>query len=64
MFSKHKINKKTVGDHFCIVIMFLNISQSEVNWGNSEAKQNIKIVRKNEGSNEIPVIWLIWVEHW
>lgn len=56
MFSKHKINKKTVGDHFCIVIMFLNISQSEVNWGNSEAKQNIKILRKNEGSNEIPVI--------
>lgn len=36
--------------------MFLNISQSEVSWGNTEAKQNIKIVRKNEESNEIPVI--------
>lgn len=36
--------------------MSLNVSQSEGTWGNSGAKQKIKVVKKNEGSNEILVI--------
>lgn len=45
-----------MGDHFCIVLVFLDVSQSEATWGNGGAKQKIKVVRKNEGSNEILVI--------
>lgn len=48
--------QNTVGDQFSIVLVFLDVSQSEVTWGNNGAKEKIKVVRKNEGSNEILVL--------
>lgn len=36
--------------------MFLDVSQSEVTWEKSGAKQKMKVLRKNEWSNEILVI--------
>lgn len=51
--DKTEDQEKAVGDQFSIVLMFLDVSLSEVTWGNNGAKEKIKVVRKNEGSNEI-----------
>lgn len=61
--DKTEDQQKIVGDQFSIVLVFLDVSQCEVTWGNNRAKENIKVVRKNEESNEILILWQVWVEH-
>lgn len=54
--DKTEDHQKIVGDQFSIVLVFLDVSQSEVTWGNDGAKEKIKVVRQNEWSNEILVL--------
>lgn len=54
--DKTEDQQEIVGDQFSIALVFLDVSQSEVTWGNNGAEEKIKVVRENEGSNEILVL--------